>query len=191
LGQEARQKEDLIEIKIRQRAQQLQAEFDARQAELQTQTQHFHRRREEESADASERALREQEAHLRQEMQQKVEAALAKAKQREQELLAELRAQTESHKQTQHQWETEFTILRRNIEPLNELLKRTELERDEAKQSATEHFLKVQDMEKKLTEASSVLTGWKNGNGKNSDSARVGRDILQVAHIGSRTSDEQ
>jgi hypothetical protein len=46
----------------------------------------------------------------------------------------------------------------------------------------------VQDMEKKLTEASSVLTGWKNG--KSSATARVGRDILQVAPIGSGVSGE-
>ena len=181
LGQEARQKDELLEIKLRQREQQLQAEFDARQAELQTQTQHFHRRREEESADANQRALRELEVELRQEMQQKEEAVLAKAKQREQELLAQLNSQTESHKQAQHQWETEFTILRRNIEPLNELLARTERERDEAKECATEHFLKVQDMEKKLTEASSVLTGLKSGTGKSPSTSRAGRDVLEVS----------
>jgi hypothetical protein len=190
LGQEARQKDELFEIKLRQREQQIQAEFEARQAELETQTQHFHRRREEETADAGQRALRELEAQLRLEMQQKEEALLARAKQREQELLAQLNTQTESHKQAQHQWETEFHLLRRNIEPLNLLLKRTEKERDDAKQSATEHFLKVQDMEKKLTEASSVLTGWKNGNGKNSAAAPVGRDVLQFAPMGSRTSGE-
>ncbi|MFO1514578.1 MAG: hypothetical protein U1F83_16990 [Verrucomicrobiota bacterium] len=180
LGQEARQKDEIFEVKLRQREQQLLAEFEARQAEFQTQTQHFHRRREEESADASQRSLRELEVQLRQEMQQKEEAVLAKAKQREQELLAQLSAQTETHKQAQHQWETEFHLLRRNIEPLNELLKRTEQERDEAKQSATEHFIKVQDMEKKLTEASSVLTGWKNGNGKSPAATRAGRDVLEV-----------
>ncbi len=189
LGQEARQKDEIFEIKLRQREQQLLAEFETRQAEFQTQTQHFHRRREEESADASQRALREQEVQLRQEMQQKEEVVLAKAKQREQELLAQLSAQTESHKQAQHQWETEFHMLNRNIEPLNALLKRTEQERDEAKQFATEHFLKVQDMEKKLTEASSVLTGWKNGNGKSAASTRGGRDVLEVTRSLAAASD--
>jgi hypothetical protein len=192
LGKEAQQKEEILEIKTRQREQQLQTEFDARLAELQTQTQHFHRRREEESADAGQRALRELEVQLRQEMQQKEEAILAKAKLREQELLAQLTAQTETHKQAQHQWETEFTLLRRNIEPLNALLKRTEQERDEAKQSATEHFHKVQDMEKKLTEASSVLTGWKNGNGngKSSPAARTERDVFEVSRTALSASRE-
>jgi len=132
LGQELRQKDDLFEVKMRQREQQLVAEFDARQAEQETQTQHFHRRREEESADANQRALRELEAQLRQEMQQKEEAAQGRIKQREQELLTQMNAQTEAHKQAQQQWETEFHLMRRNIEPLNALLKRTERERDEA-----------------------------------------------------------
>jgi len=191
LGQEARQKDEIFEVKMRQREQQLENEFEARHAESQTHTQQFHRRREEESADASQRALRELEVQLRQEMQQKEEAALAKARQREQELLAQLSAQTESHKQAQHQWETEFTLLRRNIEPLNELLKRTEQERDEAKQYATEHFIKVQDMEKKLTEASSVLTGWKNGNGKHSGSDHAGRDVLQATRAALEASSKR
>ena len=188
LGQETQQKEEIIQIKFRQREQQLQAEFETRQAELQSHAEHARRRRELESAEAGQRALRELEDQLRQEMLQKEEALLAKAKQREQELLVQLSAQTESHRQTKLQWETEFTTLRRNIEPLNERLARTEQERDEARQSATEHFVRVQDMEKKFTEASSVLTGWKNG--KSSTMARVGRDVLQAAHIGSGSSGE-
>jgi hypothetical protein len=180
LGQELQQKDELLEIKIRQREQQLQAEFDARQAELQTQTQHFHRRSVEESADAGQRALRELEVNLRQEMQQKVEAAISKSKQREQELLSQLNAQTETHKQAQHQWEAEFELMSRNLEPLNELLARTEQERDEARQAAAESIHKVEEMEKKLTDASSVLTGWKNGNGKSPVSPRSGRDTLQA-----------
>jgi hypothetical protein len=43
-------------------------------------------------------------------------------------------------------------------------LARTEKERDEARQSASEAARKAQDLEKKLTEASSFLNGWKNGN---------------------------
>jgi hypothetical protein len=181
LVQEARQKEELIEIKSRQREQQLQAQFEARQSEWQTETQHFQRRHQEESASATTRALRELEVQLRQEMQQKETAAQVKARQREQDLLAQLAAQNQSYKQAQHQWETELLVMRRNIEPLNALLARTAKERDEAKQSATEHFVKVQDMEKKLTEASSLLTGWKLGNGKHSDPVKAGRDVLQAS----------
>jgi hypothetical protein len=180
LGQEARQKEELVEIKIRQREQQLQAEFDARQTELETQTQFFHRKREEEAADANQRALRDLETQLRQEIQFKEEASLAKAKQREQEFVAQLKAQTEAHKQDQQQWETQFESLRRNIEPLNLQLRRAEQERDEALQSATEITRKVQDMEEKLSEASSLLSGWKsNGNGKHSSGVRPGRDAIE------------
>ena len=190
LGQEARQKEELLEIKLRQREQQIQGEFESRQVEMQAQNQNLNRRREEELTAVSQRALRDQEVHLRQEMQQKEESLLAKAKQREQELLAQLSTQTETHKLARLQWETEFTLLRRDIEPLNERLVRTEQERDEAKQFATEHLLRVQDMEKKFTEASSVLTGWKKSNGKGSVASRVERDVLQVAHIGSGASGE-
>jgi len=188
LGSEARQKEELVEIKIRQREQQLQAEFDARQAELQTQTQHFHRKREEESADANQRALRDLETQLRQEMQFKEEAALARAKQREQEFTAQLSAQADAHKQDQQQWETEFESLRRNIEPLNLQLRRAEQERDEALQSATEITRKVQNMEEKLSEASSLLSGWKSGNGNGKHSVRPGRDALDGARAALNTS---
>jgi len=179
LGQEARQKDEIFEIKLRQREQQLLAEFETRQAEFQTQTQHFHRRREEESVDAGQRALRELEGQLRVEMQQKEEALQARAKQREQELLGQLSAQAAAHKQAQHHWETEFTTQRRNVDSLNAVLKQTQKERDEAKQFATEHFAKVQDIEKKLSEASSVLSGWKNG--KNGNSSPGDRDILEVS----------
>ncbi len=186
LGQESQQKEEILQARFRQREQQIQAEFETRQAELQSQAELSRRRRELELAEVGQRALREQEEQLRQEMLQKEEAVAAKAKQREQELLVQLNAQSEAHRQTKLQWETEFTTLRRNIEPLNEKLARVEQERDEAKQSATEHFHRVQDMEEKLSAASSVLTGWKSG--KNSSAPRVGRDVLQAVHIGSGTS---
>jgi len=42
-------------------------------------------------------------------------------------------------------------------------LTHTEKERDEAKMAAFAALGQVQDMEKKLTEASSFLNGWKNG----------------------------
>ena len=49
------------------------------------------------------------------------------------------------------------------IEPFKAQLARTEKERDEAKQSASETALQVQNLEKKLTEASTFLNGWRNG----------------------------
>lgn len=188
LGQEARQKEEILEIKIRQREQQLQAEFDARQAEMQGQTEQFRRRRDLESADANQRALRDLEAQLRQEMQQKVELAQTKAKQREQELLAQLNAQAQTHQLAAQESKAELETMRRNIESFNGLLARTEKERDEARRTNSENVHHIQDLEKKLMEASSFLTGWKNG--KNSVAARVGRDVLQAVPIGSGASDE-
>ena len=163
LGQEARQKEDILEIKIRQREQQLESQFEARQAESQGQTEHFRRRRDLESVETGQRALRELEAQLRQEMQQKEEAAQAKARQREQELLAQLTAQTEAHQLAAQERKTELETMRRTIEPFNAILARTEQERDEAKLSAIIALSQVQVLETKLTDASSFLTGLKNG----------------------------
>ncbi len=189
LGQEARQKEELLEIKFRQREQQLQAEFDARQAEITGQTEHFRRRRDVELADAGQRALRELEVQLRQEMQKKEEMTQAKARHREQELLGQLHTQAEASQLAAQEREKQLEQLRRNTEPLKALLARTEKERDDARHAATEGVHHVQDMEKKLSEASSLLTGWKNG--KSSAAARVGRDVLQVVPIGSGPSGEQ
>ena len=67
-------------------------------------------------------------------MQQKEEAAQAKAKQREQDLVAQLTAQAEARQMAaQAQWETESEKkTRAAIEPFKALLARTEKERDEA-----------------------------------------------------------
>ncbi len=188
LGQEARQKEEILEIKFRQREQQLQAEFDARQAEITGQTEHFRRRRDVEIADAGQRALRELEVQLRQEMQKKEEATQTKARHREQELLGQLHTQAEASQLAVQEREKQLELLRRNLEPLKALLARTEKERDEARHSATEGIRHVQDMEKKLSEASSLLTGWKNG--KSSAAPRAERDVLLAAPIGSGASGE-
>jgi hypothetical protein len=161
LSQEAQQKEELFLSKSRQRDQQWQAKLDSVRAELQTQTEEVRRRRDE--ADAT---LRELEANLRKEMQEKDEAAQAKARQREQDLVTQMTAQAEVRLMaSQALWERESEKkARAAIEPFKALLARTEKERDEANQSASENLRKVQELEKKLTEASSFLTGWKNGN---------------------------
>jgi hypothetical protein len=98
-------------------------------------------------------------------MQQKHEAAQAMGKQREQDLVAQLSAQAEvRHMAAQAQWETESeNKMRAAIEPFKVLLVRAEKERDEANQSASESARKVQNLEKKLTEASSFLNGWRDG----------------------------
>jgi len=54
--------------------------------------------------------------------------------------------------------------------------RKREKERDEARQSASESTFQVREFEKKLTEASSLLTGWKSGNGKHLVGAQNGRN---------------
>jgi hypothetical protein len=160
LGQEAQQKEELFVSKSRQRDQQWQVKLDAVRGELQTQTEELLRRREE--ADAG---VRELETNLRREMQQKDEAAEAKARQREQDLVTQMTAQAEVRQMAaQALWERESEKkARAAIEPFKALLARAEKERDEARQAATDGTRQVQDLEKKLTEASTFLNGWRNG----------------------------
>jgi hypothetical protein len=161
LGQEAQEKEELFLSKSRQRDQQWQTKLDAARAESQAQAKEILRRREAEA----QTGLRELEAQLRKDLQQKEEAAQAKAKQREQELEAQLTAQAEARQlAAQTQWEAESEKrARAAIEPFKALLARAEKERDEAREIASEGARQVQHLEKKLTEASSFLNGWRNG----------------------------
>jgi hypothetical protein len=186
---ETQEKDELHLAKLRQRDQQWQARFEALRVEFQTQNEQELRRRETESVEVRQRALRDLEADLRKEMQENDEAAQAEAKQREQELMAQLTAQADAHQMAKKEWETELEIMRSNIEPFQALLGRTEKERDEARVAAAESARQMQDLEKKLMEASSFLTGWKNG--KNSVAARVGRDAFQVVSGGVGTPGEQ
>jgi hypothetical protein len=160
LGQETQQREELFLSRSRQRDQQWQAKVDAVRAELQSQTEELRRRREE--ADAG---LRELENNLRKEMQEKAEAAQAKAKQREQDLVTQLTAQAEvRHMAAQALWEREAEKKSRAMmEPFKAQLARTEKERDDARQLASESARHVQNLEQKLTEASSFLNTWRNG----------------------------
>jgi hypothetical protein len=154
------EKEELFQSKLRQRDQQWQVKLDAARDELQAQTEVL-RRREAES-DASLRGL---EAQLRQEMKQKDEAAQAQAKQSAQDLIAAMTVQADVRQMAaQAQWTAESEKkTRAAVEPYRAQLARAEKDRDEAKQSASEALRKVQEMEKKLTEASTFLNGWKNG----------------------------
>jgi hypothetical protein len=162
---ELQQKEEMFQSKLRQRDEQWQAKLDSARVELQAQSETELRRREADSADAGLRATSELEAKLRLEMQQKDEAAQARARQREQDLAAQLAAQAEAYRVAQTQWETESTEkTRASIEHFKALQERAEKERDDAKNLATERFRQVQKLEKKLTEASLFLNGWKNGN---------------------------
>jgi len=97
-------------------------------------------------------------------MQQKDEVAEAKSKHREQNLVTQLAAQAEAHRAAQTQWETELKEkIRATTEHFKALQNRIEKECDDAKALASERLRRVQDLEKKLTEASLFLNGWKNG----------------------------
>ncbi len=151
LGEEAQHKEELFQSKMRQRDQQWQAKVDATLAESQAQNEEALRRRGAE-ADSALRAL---ETQLLEEMQQKEMVAQAKAMQHEQEAIAQVRTLWEA--------ESEAKIFAA-MESFRGLLDRAERERDEARQSALEGVRRVENLEKKLTEASSFFSSWRNGN---------------------------
>lgn len=161
LETETQQKEEMHLAKVRQRDQQWQVKLDTLRADMQAQAEEALRRRDAE-ADAR---LREFESQIRKEIQQKEEAAQARARQREQDLVAQMSAQAQASQMAAlSQWEAEAEKrVRAAVEPLKGLVTRTEIERDQARESAAEAMRHVQNLEKKLTEASSFLNGWKNG----------------------------
>ncbi len=179
---ELQQKDELLQSKLRQRDQQWQLKQDAARAEFQAEAGQALQRREAEITEAGQRALRDLESQLRNEMQQKDEATQARARQREQELLAQAGAQTQAHQLAAQQWEAELELTRVHLEPLQALLAHTERERDEARQAAAESRRHVQEFEGKLMEASSLLTGWKNG--KNLVATRATKDAIQIVRNG-------
>lgn len=135
-AQEAQQREEDFKLKLRQREQQLQAQFEARLTEAQLQWEQEGRRR---------------------------QAEFAEAKQREQDLVARLNAQAEANQLARKEWEAGMETSRNGIESLKAVLVRTEKERDEARQAASEIERHVQELKKKTMEASSLLNGWSNG----------------------------
>jgi hypothetical protein len=165
LKQELQQKNLAFQAKLKQREQELAIRADARETELQNQWASDLRVRQEEWELQAESRVRATETRFVHEVQQKDEAAQAKARQREQDLVAQLTAQAEARQMAaQAQWDTESEKKTRTaIEPFKALLARSEKERDEARQTASESARQVQTLEKKLTEASSFLNGWRNG----------------------------
>ncbi len=182
LAQEAQQQEELFQSKSRQIEQHWQAKLDSARIEAQSQTEQALRRRELESADALPRALREQEARLRQELNQQMESIQTRSRQREQDLAGQLAAQSAAHQSALQNSEIELAGLRRSIEPFKALLAHTEKERDEARLSASEGIRQMQDLEKKLTEASSLLNGWKTD--KHVAPSRSGKEAFQFVRGG-------
>ncbi|HEY3854155.1 MAG TPA: hypothetical protein VGO67_07180 [Verrucomicrobiae bacterium] len=161
LDLESKEKDEVFMAKSRQRDQQWQVKLDDLRNELQAQNEEFLRRHDAE-ADAKRREL---DSQLRKEMHQQEEAAQTRASQREQDIVAQLTAQSEARfNAAQSQWEAESEKkVRTAAEPYKSLLTRAEKERDEARQVAAEGARHVQQLEKKLTEASTFLNGWRNG----------------------------
>lgn len=152
LKQDLQDKELAFQAKLKQREQELAIKADARETELRKQLASDLRAREEDWERQAQSRIRATEVRLSRETQEKEELFMAKSRQREEQwqvkldgVLAELQAQTAS------------------LEPFKEQLARAEKERDEARHIATESTRHVETMEKKLNEASSFLTGWKNG----------------------------
>jgi len=152
MKQELQDKELAFQARLKQREQELAIKADSRETELRKQLASDLRAREEDWERQIQSRIRTTEARLAREAQEKEELFLAKSRQREEQwqvkmdgLLAELQSQSAA------------------IEPFKEQLARAERERDEAKQIATESARHVETMEKKLNEASSFLTGWRNG----------------------------
>ncbi len=164
LVHEAEQKEELYQAKLRQRDQQWQVKLDTAKAEIRAEGEDALRQLEIDS-DAT---LRELETRLRKELEDQKEAADAKLKQREEELTEQLSAQAEFQRLSQQaRWEQDTEIrVRSVIDPVKEELARVQKERDAALETSITEARRVEHLEKKLTEASSFLNGWKNGNGK-------------------------
>ena len=160
---EVQQHEELTQSKLRQRDQQWQAKLEVTRAELQAQNEEALRRRGAE-ADA---LMRELEKRLREEMRQKDEVAQARIKQFEKDLATQLQEQAEARLMAAHaQWESQTEIrVRSAVEPIKTQLVRTEKERDEARHANMEGSRRVQDLEKKLIDASNFLGSWRNGKG--------------------------
>ncbi|MCI0747128.1 MAG: hypothetical protein L0Y58_17125 [Verrucomicrobia subdivision 3 bacterium] len=150
LHQELQEKELVFQARLKEREQELAARADARESELQKQWVARLRAREEELERQAEARVRATEDRLGHELKEKEQAFLAESRQQEAQwqlkldgVLAELQLQTAA------------------IEPYKERLAQAENERDEARQSAAESARQVQNLERKLKEASSFLSGWK------------------------------
>ena len=172
LKQELQQKELTFQAKLKQREQELTVKADTRETELQNQWVSDLRAREEDWERQAQARVRAAETRFGLEAQQKEEQASSKARQRDQQwqlkldsLQTELETKTEGAlASAREQWEKETDKrIATAVEPYKTMLARLETERDEAFEAASERTRQVQSLEKKLTEASSFLSTWKNG----------------------------
>lgn len=153
VGKDLQVKEANFQAKLKQREEELAIKAQSREIELQKQLTSDLRVREEDWEKQAQARVKAVEARFTQEAQQKEEVFAAKSRQRDEQwqvkldgLQAELRNQIAA------------------IDPLKAQVTRAEQERDEAKNAAAESFRQVQNLEKKLSEVSNFLSGWRNGN---------------------------
>jgi len=152
LSQELQQKELAFQAKLKQREQELAIKAESRETELQKQWTSALRQREEEWERQAQQRVRATETRFVQEAQQKEELVVARLRQRDEQWQIKLDA-------VQAELQTKAAA----IEPVKAMLAQAERERDESKQFASDRVRQVQDLERKLTEASSFLNSWRNG----------------------------
>ena len=164
---EMQQRDEAAQIRLRQREHQLQSQLEARLVEVQTAAQQESQRRETDWQRQADARVREADNRWSLELQQKELAAQTRLKQREQELVAQMNIQTQAElTSARAQWVAEVEKkVQAAAEPLKAMLARVEKERDQAVQTANETVRHAQQLEKKLSDASSFLAGWRNGNG--------------------------
>jgi len=164
--QEIQQREEAAQTRLRQREHQLQLQADARVAEAQSAAQQEMNRREADWKHHTDAQVREVDSRWNLEIQQKELAYQTKLKQREQEIATQLATQAEARMSNAHaQWLAEAEKkIQATLEPMKAMLLRVEKERDEALQTASDSVRHVQQLEKKLSDASTFLSGW-TGNG--------------------------
>jgi hypothetical protein len=178
---EMQQRDEAGQIRLRQREHQLQSQLEARLVEVQTAAQQELQRRESDWQRQADARVREADNRWSLELQQKELTAQTKLKQREQELVAQMSVQTQAElTSARAQWMAEAEKkVQAAAEPLKATLARVEKERDQAVQTANETVRHAQQLEKKLSDASSFLAGWRNGNGNgNGNGSGSGKSLV-------------
>lgn len=155
IGKELQAKDANFQAKLKQREEELAIKAQSREIELQKQLTADLRVREEEWEKQVQTRLKAVEARFTQEAQQKEEVFAAKSRQRDEQWQVKLDG-----------IQAELRNAAAAIEPLKAQVTRAEQERDEAKTASAESFRQVQALEKKLSEVSNFLSGWRNGGGK-------------------------
>ena len=150
LDQQLQEKNLALQTRLKQREQEITARAEARETDLQQQWTARLRSREEELERQADVRVRATETKLGRELQEKEQLLQLKSRQLEEQWQAKYDGVV-----------AELQLQAASIEPYKQRLARAENDRDEAKQSAEENARQVQNLEKKLQEATSFLNDWK------------------------------